>query len=562
LRSLPAARINNYMDIRRIASLGRFKDIVMILMKYGFDDLVHRLDLSDTPIIRRIHRADQELGTYERIRLAIEDLGPTFVKLGQVMSLRPDLLPRALVTELSKLQDDVAPVEVVTIHELIEKNLQSPLKDLFSVFDDQPMGAASLAQVHRGVLRKEGLIVAVKVQRPGIRKKIEKDLDIMATIAEQLHERSEDLKVYDLPKLVRVTRRNLLREIDFTREAQYMRIARSYQNDESKVYIPKVYDDYCTQHLLITEFIQGTKLKDLDPQQFEAPEVLAKQGLRAAIKQILEDGFFHADPHPGNMLITEDGGLCLLDWGAIGRLTERDRYELIDLIKSIVDKDSKGLMDTLLVITNGQNTIDRRILERELLEVLDSYHAVSVKDLNIGQLLMDITTLLREYHLTLPSDLMIMIKALMTAEGTALHIYPDLNIISEAEGYVRRLAMQRFKSRNMWRNIRASVMEFFALQRQLPRRIAQVTDKIAQGELKIHFEHENLGGLRNTMENTFNRLTLGVIIAAMIIGSSMIITTGAGPLLFGFPALGIFGYLISGILGLWLVWNIIRTRHY
>jgi len=562
LRSLPPARINNNMDIRRIASLGRFKDIVMILMKYGFDDLVQRLDLSDTPIIRRIHRADQGLGTYERIRLAIEDLGPTFVKLGQVMSLRPDLLPQALVTELSKLQDDVAPVEIATIHELIEKNLQSPLKDLFSVFDDQPMGAASLAQVHRGVLRKEGLIVAVKVQRPGIRKKIEKDLDIMATVAKQLHERSEDLKVYDLPKLVRVTRRNLLREIDFTREARYMRIARSYQNDESKVYIPKVYDDYCTHRLLITEFIQGTKLKDLDPQQLEAPEVLAKQGLRAAIKQILEDGFFHADPHPGNMLITEDGGLCLLDWGAIGRLTERDRYELIDLIKSIVDKDSKGLMDTLLVITNGQSTIDRRSLERELLEVLDSYHAVSVKNLNIGQLLMDITTLLREYHLTLPSDLVIMIKALMTAEGTARHIYPDLNIISEAEGYVRQLAMQRFKSRNMWRNIRASVMEFFALQRQFPRRIAQVTDMIARGELKIHFEHENLGGLRNTMENTFNRLTLGVIIAAMIIGSSMIITTGVGPLLFGLPALGILGYLISGILGLWLAWNIIRTRRY
>jgi ubiquinone biosynthesis protein len=550
------------MEIRQIANLGRFKDIVMILIKYGFDDLAQRLDLSATPLIKKIHKTGQELSTYERIRLALEDLGPTFVKFGQVMSLRPDLLPQALIKELVKLQDDVAPVSTETIHETVGKDLHGPLKEVFSVFDDTPLGAASLAQVHRGVLKKEGTIVSVKVQRPGIRKKVEKDLDILETVAEQLHEHSQELRFYDLPNLVRVTRRNLLREMDFTREARHMRIARSFLPNESNVMIPAVYTQYSTQRLLVTEFVQGTKLKDLDPEELDDPEGLAKQGLNAAIKQILEDGFFHADPHPGNLLVTAKGALCLLDWGNIGRLTERDRYELIDLIKAVVEKDSKGLMDALLVLSSGQSTINRRSLERQLLEILDAYHAVPVKDLNIGHLLMDITILLREYRLALPPDLVIMTKAMITAEGTARGIYPDLNIVSEAQDYVKRLALQRYKSGAVWRSIRAAVTEFFTLQRQLPRQITQIADKIDQGKLKIHFEHENLGGLRNTLENTSNRLTFGIIIAAMIIGSSMIITTGVGPLLFGFPALGILGYTISGLLGLWLIWNIIRTKRY
>lgn len=550
------------MEIRQIANLGRFKDIVVILVKYGFDDLAQRLDLSATPIIKKIHKAGQELSTYERIRLALEDLGPTFVKFGQVMSLRPDLLPRALIKELIKLQDDVAPVPTETIHETVEKNLHRPLKEVFSVFDDAPLGAASLAQVHRGVLKEEGDIVSIKVQRPGIRKTVERDLDILESVAEQLHERSQELRFYDLPNLVRVTARNLLRELDFTREARHMRIARSFLPEASKVHIPGVYTPYCTPHLLVTEFVQGTKLRDLDPSQLADPEALAKQGLGAAIKQILEDGFFHADPHPGNLLVMPSGDLCLLDWGTVGRLTERDRFELIDLIKAVVDKDSKALMDALLVMTNGQSTINRRGLERQLLEILDIYHAVPVKELNIGHLLMDITALIRHYRLTLPADLVTMVKTMITAEGTARHIYPDLNIVSEAEGSVKHLALQRYKSGVLWRNIRTAVVEFFTLQRRLPRQIAQIAEKIDQGELKIHFEHENLGGLRNTLENTSNRLTFGIIIAAMIIASSMIITTGVGPLLFGFPALGIVGYLISGILGLWLIWNIIRAKRY
>lgn len=550
------------MDLRTIARLGRFKDIVFTLIRYGFDDLVQRLDLPGTGVIKRIEKAGRELDTYERIRYALEELGPTFVKFGQIMSLRPDLLPPPLIRELSRLQDEVAPEEFDTIKPALQQSLGQDLTEIFSAFDEKSFASASLSQVHKGVLRELGRSVAVKVQRPGIRRKVELDLDILETLVNRLNERSEDLRVYDLPNLVRIIRRNLLRELDFTREARNMKIARSAMDEEEGIYVPEAYDEYCREQVLVMEYLEGTKLKDLEALPRDDAEILAKQGLNAAIKQILEDGFFHADPHPGNLLVEDGRRLCLLDWGMVGRLSVRDRYELMDLIKSVVEKDSEGLVDSLLLLTKGEYGIDRRGMERDLLEILDTYFAVPIKDMNLGHLLLDITTLLRSYRLRLPVDLMIMIKALITAEGTARQIYPDLNVISEAESSIERLAAERFWPGRLWHNLRGSIRHFLALQRQFPLRAYQIMDKLDRGELAIRFEHENLEGLRKTLEHIFNRLTFGIIIGAMIIGSTMIITTGVGPLLFGFPALGLVGYMISGLLGLWLVFNIVRTRKY
>ena len=550
------------MDLKTLAGLARFKDIVMILMKYGFDDVINRLEIPGIELIKKIHKGSDELGTFERMRYALEDLGPTFVKFGQIMSLRPDMLPPQLIDELSKLQDEVAPVEFSQIKETVENNTGRPLQETFSIFDVEPLAAASISQVHRGILKKEGHIVSIKVQRPGIHSKIKADLDILAAIADQLHERIDDLKTYDLPNLVRVTRRNLLRELDFKREARNMKIAASFASEHSEIYIPEVYEEYCTERLLVMEYVQGIKLKDLDTENVIDPESMAKQGLKAAIKQILDDGFFHADPHPGNILIIEDERLCLMDWGMTGRLSERDRHELIDLLKSVVDKDSEAMVYALVRLSSAEEAIDQRGLERELLDILDSYYAVPVKEMNIGQLLMAITELLRKYRLRLPSDLVIMIKALVTAEGTARIIYPDLNIVAEAKDYISSLALERFKPKSLWRSFRFTLSEFFSLQKELPRRMVQILNKADSGDLTLGFRHENLGPLRNTLDNITNRLTFGIIIAAMIIGSSMIITTGIGPFLFGFPALGVIGYLISGLLGLWLIFNIIRKRKY
>ena len=328
-----------------------------------------------------------------------------------------------------------------------------------------------------------------------------------------------------------------------------MKIARGYASEYPDIIIPLVYEKYCNEHLLVMEFIQGTRVRDLEKDTCADPESLAKQGLRAAIIQILEDGFFHADPHPGNLLITEEECICLLDWGMTGRLSERDRFELIDLLKSVVDNDGEALLHALLQLGSAQEVVDQRGMERDLLDILDSYSAVPIKEMNIGQLLLAITELLRTYRLRLPPDLILMIKALVTAEGTARLIYPDLDVVSEAKGYISSLALERFKPETLWRSLRFTMSQFLALQQEFPMRLMRILNKADKGELTMGFRHENLEGLRHTLDNTINRLTFGIIIGAMMIGSSMIITTGIGPLLFGYPALGVVGYIISGLLG-------------
>ena len=550
------------MDFRTLSTVGRFKDIAVTLLKYGFDDLVERLEIPGTRLAKRIKKPEKRFGTYERIRRALEDLGPTFVKMGQMMSLRPDLLPAALVRELRKLQDEVSPLPFSEVRAVVEKNLDRPLEDTFSEFDREPVASASLSQVHRSVLRDVDQIVCVTVQRPNIRKVIEKDLDILDAVAVRLHERSEDLRPYDLPNLARETRRSFLGEIDFHREATHLKIARALRRDDNEAYIPAVYETYSTGEILVMEFVEGTKIKDLDIDGLSDPGAIARKGLTTAAKQVFEDGFFHADPHPGNLLLSEEKGLCLLDWGMVGRLTENDRYELFHLINSVVERDSASLADALISITTSHTDVDRWALERGLLEILDYYGSLPLKDINVGKLLLDMTAILRSHRLRLPPDLVIMIRALVTAEGAARLIYPDLNVVLEVQGYVRQLATRQVKPGILWRRLRSSVSQFITVQRQVPRRLAQIANKIERGELAIRFEHENLGGLIHALENTASRLTLGIIIGAMVIGSSMIITTGAGPSLFGFPALGMVGYLFSGLLGLWLAFNIIRSRKF
>jgi ubiquinone biosynthesis protein len=283
--------------------------------------------------------------------------------------------------------------------------------------------------------------------------------------------------------------------------------------------------------------------------------------LQTVVQEILEDGFFHADPHPGNLLVGDDMRLCIIDWGMVGRLTERDRFMLIEMLTAIVDKNSEGLAKIFLQLckTSGK-TPDQNSLERDLLTLLDSYYALPIKDMDMGRLLRSLLALLRDHNLRLPTDMVIMIKALVTAEGTARLVFPELNVVEELKGSVHRLALERYKPGVIWRNLRNSLSNFLSMQRELPRQLLQIIEKIEGGQLSFIFHLEKLEQLINALENASNRLTTGIITAAIIMGSSMIITTGVGPFIFGLPALGVIGYLLSVVLGLWLVITILRTK--
>jgi ubiquinone biosynthesis protein len=545
-----------------LANLARFRQIIFSLIRYGFDDVVSRLDLPFKALVSTKADSSEGMGTFVRIRLLLEDLGPSFVKFGQILSLRPDLAPEALTRELRKLQDQVAPLDFEIMRPAIEQNLGRPIEEVFSRFDETPLASASLAQVYCARLREEDVEAAVKVLRPGSMKTMVSDLDILEGIAERLQGRLEVLASYDLPDVVRQLRRMLLAELDSRKEARNLHIARGSMAGLEGVRIPRTFDAYCGDQLITMEMIKGHTLYQLKPEDIANRSQLAKRGLGLILKQILEDGFFHADPHPGNLLIGEDGSLVLIDWGMTGRLTKTMRRQLVDLVEAVADHDGERAVEVLLDLTDYDGALHPRSLEREVMDVIDAYRHLPIKDIQIGKMLLEMTEVLRENKVNVPGDLAIMIKSLLGAEGTARLLDPDLNVVDEAAPFVRRLVRNRYRPSNLLASLKRSLSGVFGLHRDFPQRMERIIDKMDRGELTIRFQHENLGGLRQTMENVSNRLALALIIAALFVGSSMLIQSGVGPNILGYPALGVIGYLISGILGLWIVILILRRRKF
>lgn len=548
------------MALKTIVNIGRSKEILSVFIKYGFADIVRLLDLPGHRMADRIMDIDPDLTPYERFRMALDELGPTFVKFGQIMSLHADLLPPLLIDQLQKLQDDAAPVDVESIKSVIQDNLEAPWDEIFLSFDASPLAAASLSQVHRAVLRDGPAVVALKVQRPDIESKIKRDLSILASLAERMHERLPDMQIYDLPRLTAMVQQNLERELDFYREARYLQIARSHIADLEGIHIPKAHMHLSSPQLLVMEYIDGKRLRTLNREELEDPAALARNGLRATVRQLFDVGFFHADPHPGNLIISGGNTIAILDWGMVGRLTPEDRHEMVDMITAISEKDSRRLINTLLAVTTAGGDIDRRALERDLLDILDAHMVASLSELRIGKLIMEITDLLRKYRLQIPTDLFMMIKALVTAEATVQLIYPEIDVVTEMRPHLKRLVEERFNPGFIWRGFRAAFSRLTAAPGRFPRRIGEIVEKMEQGRLQIGFEHRNLDGLQNTLEKIFSRLTMGVILGALIIGSSLIITTGIPPIVYGYPLLGLTGYLVSAVLGLWLIFDILRNR--
>jgi len=550
------------LDIQTIPRLNRAKDILLTLIKYGFGDIVDRLELRNKLLPFRVKTHEHSnKSTWERIILVLTELGPTFIKFGQIMSLRPDLIPGSLIRELSKLQDDVAPNSYQDIKAQVENSLGSPIEDIFLEFEQEPLAAASLAQVHRAVLRdNNNTVVAVKVQRPGIRRIIKKDLDILAALAKQIHERVEFLRIYNLPNLVEEMRKLLLNELNFEKEAKNIRLAKNNFAKDPNLYFPKTFPDYSSSQVLVMELVQGKKLKHTQDLPKKEKTRLAKVGINCTLKQILEDGFFHADPHPGNIFILDDGRVSFLDWGMVGRITPNTKMQLLNLFEGVLNKDSEIILKVFLSFSVSTEPIDKNQLQSELIDILDDYHSVPLKEINIGNLLSALTNIFQEYKITIKSEVALLIKSIVTSEGTARLLYPELDVVSEAEPYIRKLLKQKYSPAHLFRQLRLNLGNFLQLQKDLPNQLNDILSQIENGNLSINFKHKGLDDLRHTLDHIANRLTLGIITASMIIGSSMIITTGVPPLLLGYPALGLIGYLLSAFVGGWLAVDIIKKR--
>jgi len=560
------------VHIRKIWIIGktyrhiqRYRQILTVLFKYGFGDLVHTLKIEQyleiglQMISRKRREKIETLSRAERVRMAMEELGPTFIKMGQILSTRPDLLPMEFIRELGKLQDHVPPFGYAQAKDIIERELGVPLGQLFKDFEETPLASASIGQVHRARL-VDGDEVVVKVQRPGIRKTIEVDLEIMLHLATLMERHLEGWDIQRPTRIVEEFARTLEKELDYTIEAAHTeRFAMQFIGDTT-VYVPKIYREATTSRVLTMEYVSGIKASEiarLDEAGLDRREI-ARRGFDLIMKQIFVHGFFHADPHPGNIFILPGNVICYLDFGMMGRIGRKSRENFADLAMSIVHRDETKATRALLKLTISDEEPDYHSLERDVAEFIDLHFYRPLKELDFGKILHQLLEMAARHRLTIPQDIFLMIKALSTAEGVGRVLDPDFDAMERAAPFVRRIQLQRLHPKRVAEDIYDSGSDFLHLIKEIPGELREILRQARQGRVKIEFEHQGMEPMLSTFDRVSNRIAFAIVLASLVIGSSLIVLSGVPPKWHEIPVIGLAGFIIAGVMGLWLLVSTIR----
>ena len=550
-----------------VRDLGRLQEIAGVLIRYGFGDMVRRIGMSAAleRTGRMLHWDDPEAMAHmappERVRCAMQDLGPTFVKLGQVMATRVDLLTPEWTTELGKLQNAVPALPFAQVRPQLVEDLGADPEAVFERLEETPLAAASLAQTHRAWLA-DGSAVVLKVRRPGIRDTVEADLRLMARLAEIVEERAPDLRRYHPAEVVQQFSASLRRELDFAAEGRNAeRIAANFAGHD-EVVVPRVYWEWTSERLNVQECLQGiagTDLAAVDAAGLDRAQ-LAATGAGIVLKMVLEDGFFHADPHPGNIFYLPDGRIGVIDFGMVGRVSEQRRFQIVQLLHGLVERESAPVADVLMEWGEGGGEVDEARLQADVGAFVDQYRGVPLKDLRMGVMLTDVTTILRDNGLSLPPDLALMIKAFLTLEGMGRQLDPDFDMAGAARPFLQRVVLQRYSPRTLLKRGRRTALDAMELVGDLPRELRRLLRTARRGRLHMQVEVTSLKAFGEQVDRAANRLTMGVITAALVVGSSIVMNSaGGGVSSRWLLALGVLGFVGAGLIGLWILLSIWRS---
>lgn len=551
-------------SIDRLRALPRLLEIARTLVHFGLHDLLHSVGahrLLDGTGAALGWKADKALAGKplpERLRLALEALGPAFVKLGQILASRVDLLGPEWVASLDKLHDQAAPVPFEAIEAQLRADLGTPIEEAFVDFGRAACAAGSVAQVHRATLAGNGP-VAVKVRRPGVGAVIESDMLLLETLAEWWEQEDPASRRYQPSEIVRQLRKSLARELDFGVEARsQQRFAESFAGDPGVV-VPRVHAQFTRESLLVMDWVEGvpgTDLPRLDAEGFDRQR-LAASHVDMILKMVLEDGLFHADPHAGNVFMLRGNRIALIDFGMIGWLSARRRDQLLDLLSALVMRHPESMRDVLLEWSDGANVSSERFAE-DLGRLLHLYEHAQLTEVRLGTLLSEIAGIMREHHLAMPPDLALLFKALITLEGFGTRLVPQFKLIEHVGPRIERLMHERWEPRHVARRVAVSANAWGRVLHAGPRILESLVRRFADEGVAMSFEVRELEAFGRRVERTLNRATLGLVTAALIVGSSIMIAAGRES-----PALTFFGFGgigVSLVIGLWLIASIRRSR--
>jgi ubiquinone biosynthesis protein len=551
---------------RTYRHLNRYRHILAVLLKHGFGGVVESLKIDQylevglQLISKKRTPREEPLTRPQRLRMALEELGPTYIKLGQVLSTRPDLIPVEFTDELSKLQDSVPPFPFADAEIIIQRELGAPSSDVFDHIDIEPAASASIGQVHRARL-KNGEEAAVKIQRPGIRAVIEVDLEIMLHLATLAERHVEELALHKPVTIVEEFARTLEKEIDFRIEADNIdRIAQGFLNDPT-VYIPAVFREFSAAGILTTEYVEGIKISkigELDAAGYDR-RLLCSRGADIVLKQVFHHGFFHADPHPGNIFALPGNVICLLDFGMVGVVDRQTREMFVELVDSVVRRNESRAAQVLLQLTSWEQQPDLRQMERELSDFMGRHLYRPLKDIEVGKLLHDLLEIATRFRLRLPPDIFLMLKAISTVEAVGRMLDPEFDMIAKAAPFIEQVLMGRFKPQRVAEDVGDLAARMLKFLHQFPKDLLDLAGLLRQQKLSLQIKHDGLEKVLATHDQISNRISFSIVIAALIVGSALIVISKTPPLFYGISLIGIIGFLAAALMGIWLLVAILRS---
>ena len=536
--------------------INRAREIISIIMAYGFRDII-----AMTPILKIIKNPIDKINIKykgvdlrnfsrgERIRMACEDLGTTFIKLGQILSNRNDILPKDITDELSKLQNHVKPFDEKEAINIIETELGKKIDEVFDSFDTKPKASASISQVHIGIL-KNGEKVAVKVKRPNIEENILEDIEVIIWLSNIIEKYNEEFALMQPQKLIAAFKSQLLQELDFNFEKNNTLKFARYFKDNKNIKIAKIYEEYSTKSILTMEYIDGVKISDISPddERYDRKK-LVSIGIDAVLEQIFMLGFFHADPHPGNLMALENNVLCFLDFGMIGFIPPNSKDAFSSLIMSISSADYLALSKSILDLCYHSEIKNIDEFNMAIFILVNKYIDMSLDNINIEDVFNELISIIRDFRLTLPSNIMLLMKSLIVLEGVARNLDKDVKLIEHIKPFAFRYVKEQIKPNNILKQAKKLIVDYSDILRELPADFGDLVSVMKKGSMKIQLEHKNLESLANTLDGLADRLSYSIVLASLIMASALIIASKMPPLFHGTSIVGMIGFVISAIMG-------------